>query len=301
MTSRKKIKKASAFDIVNTLLVIVITLVVAYPLYFCVIASLSDPIEVAAGHTLLRIKGFTLEAYRLIIKEKQLWTGYRNTIIYTIFAVLYRLVLTIPAAYALSKKNLPGRGIISTYFFLTMYISGGMVPEFLLIKKLHLIDNPLVMILGTGVSCYNLIICRQFFSTSIPTELYEAAYIDGATEWQTFKSIALPLAKPIIAVITLYVGVGSWNEYYKAMLYIYDKKYYPLQLVLRNILNANQMDLSEIGSSAGVDLADAVYRAHMAQNMKYSIVIVASLPLIIAYPFLQKHFAKGAMIGSVKG
>ncbi len=300
MRERLKNRKTTAFDVVNVALVTLITVVVAYPLYFCVIASLSDPTEVASGHTLLWIKQFTVEAYRLILKESQLWTGYRNTIIYTILAVLYRLILTVPAGYALSKKNLPGRGIFSLYFFFTMYVSGGMVPEFLLIKSLHLINNPLVMVVGMGVNCYNLIVTRQFFDTSIPTELYEAAYIDGASEWRTFSSIALPLSKPILAVLSLYVGVGAWNEYYKAMLYIYKKEYYPLQLVLRNILNANQLDLSEIGGS-GSDLANMIYRAYMAQNMKYSIVIVASLPLIIAYPFLQKYFAKGVMVGSVKG
>lgn len=300
MSLRLKKKKTTWFDVINVSLVTLITVIVAYPLYFCVIASLSDPTEVASGNTLLWIKQFSLEAYRLILKEDQLWTGYRNTIIYTVLAVLYRLILTIPAGYALSKKNLPGRGTFSLYFFFTMYVSGGMVPEFLLMKKLGLINNPLSMVVGAGVSCYNLIITRQFFESSIPTELYEAAYIDGASEWRTFKSIALPLSKPIIAVLSLYVGVGAWNEYYKAMLYIYKKEYYPLQLVLRNILSANQLDLSEIGGSSS-DIANAVYRAYMAQNMKYSIVIVASLPLIIAYPFLQKYFAQGAMVGSVKG
>jgi putative aldouronate transport system permease protein len=293
-------KRISVFDAVNTLLVILITFIVAYPLYFCVIASLSNPKEVAAGNTLFWIKGFTLDAYKLILEEDQLWIGYRNTIIYTIGAVLYRLFLTIPAAYVMSKEKLPFRGFLAGFFFIPMYISGGMIPEFLLIKKLGLLDNPLVMIVGAGVSAYNLIVCRQYFSTNIHSSLYEAAYIDGASEWRAFTSIALPLAKPIIAVMALYIGVGAWNNYHKALLYIYDKDYYPLQLVLRNILNANQLDLSNITGS-GAELADMVYRANMAQGMKYSIVIVASLPLIIAYPFLQKYFVKGTMVGSVKG
>lgn len=293
-------RKFSAFDFVNTLLVILITVIVAYPLYFCVIASFSEPKEVAAGNTLLFIKGFTLDAFQLILKEERLWIGYRNTIIYTILSTLYRLALTIPAAYVLSKDKLPFRNVFSWYFFLTMYISGGMIPEFLLIRDLNLLDNPLVMIVGTGVSAYNLIVTRQYFSSSIHPNIYEAAYIDGASEWKTFTTVALPLAKPIIAVMALYIAVGSWNSYYKALLYVYDKAYHPLQLVLRNILSANQLDLSNI-QGAGTDLADLIYRANMAQGMKYAVVIVSSLPLIVAYPFLQKYFVKGVMIGSVKG
>lgn len=298
---QKRFKRLTLFDVVNVLLVVLITAIIAYPLYFCVIASFSDPAEVAAGHTLVWIKDFTLDAYKLVLKEDQLWVGYRNTIIYTMLSTLYRLALTITAAYVLSKDKLPFRNLLSWYFFITMYIGGGMIPEYILIKNLGLLDTPWVMIIGTaGVNAYNLIVTRQYFSTSIPSSLYEAAYIDGAGEWKTFISIALPLSKPIMAVMTLYIGVGCWNAYYKALLYIYDKKLYPLQLVLRNILNANQLDLSNIQGSS-TELASLVYRANMAQGMKYSIVILASLPLIIAYPFMQKYFEKGVMVGSVKG
>lgn len=298
---QKRFKRLTLFDVVNVLLVVLITAIIAYPLYFCVIASFSDPAEVAAGHTLVWIKDFTLDAYKLVLKEDQLWVGYRNTIIYTTLSTLYRLALTITAAYVLSKDKLPFRNLLSWYFFITMYIGGGMIPEYILIKNLGLLDTPWVMIIGTaGVNAYNLIVTRQYFSTSIPSSLYEAAHIDGAGEWKTFISIALPLSKPIMAVMTLYIGVGCWNAYYKALLYIYDKKLYPLQLVLRNILNANQLDLSNI-QGGSTELASLVYRANMAQGMKYSIVILASLPLIIAYPFMQKYFEKGVMVGSVKG
>lgn len=298
---QKRFKRLTLFDVVNVLLVVLITAIIAYPLYFCVIASFSDPAEVAAGHTLVWIKDFTLDAYKLVLKEDQLWVGYRNTIIYTTLSTLYRLALTITAAYVLSKDKLPFRNLLSWYFFITMYIGGGMIPEYILIKNLGLLDTPWVMIIGTaGVNAYNLIVTRQYFSTSIPSSLYEAAYIDGAGEWKTFISIALPLSKPIMTVMMLYIGVGCWNAYYKALLYIYDKKLYPLQLVLRNILNANQLDLSNIQGGSS-ELASLVYRANMAQGMKYSIVILASLPLIIAYPFMQKYFEKGVMVGSVKG
>lgn len=294
-------KKISLFDIVNTALVILITFIVLYPLYFCVIASFSSPTEVAAGNTLLWIKGFTLECYKLIIEEDQLWIGYRNTIFYTVLGTLYNLLLTIPTAYVLSKNYLPFRGALSWYYFITMYIGGGMIPTYILMKNLHLVNNPWALIIGAGVSCYNMIITRQYFSTSIHPDIYEASYIDGASEWRCFCNIAMPLAKPIIAVMTLYYGVGHWNSYYNALLYIYKKEYYPLQLVLRNILISNQLSMANLENLSGEELEYMVYRAEMAQGMKYSIVIVASLPLIMIYPFIQKYFAKGVMIGSVKG
>lgn len=300
---QKKLKRYTAFDIINTALVVIITLVIAYPLYFCVIASFSDPNQVAKGNTLLWVREFRLDAYQLVFQERRIWSGYLNTIIYTVLGTIYNLVLTISAAYVLSKKYLPYRNIISWYFFITMYISGGMIPSFLLIKNLGLLNNPLVLIIGAGVSCYNMIVARQYFTSSIHPDIYEAAYIDGAGEGKCFLNIALPLAKPIIAVLALYYGVGHWNSWYSAMLYIYKEKYFPLQLILRNILITGELALTGLEDVQGTsdNLEYLIYRAHMAQGMKYSIVIVASVPLIMIYPFLQKYFAKGVMIGSVKG
>lgn len=296
---KKFTKKISTFDLVNNTLVVLITFIMAYPLYFCVIASFSDPHQVTAGNTLLWIKDFTLDAYRNILNEKSLWTGYKNTIFYTILGTLYDLALTIPAAYVLSKKHLPFRSLFSWYFFLTMYISGGMVPTYLLMKDLHLINNPLVMFIGVGVNAYNLIVARQYFSSSIPGELYEAAYIDGAGEWKCFVKIGAPLAKPIVAVLALYYGVRHWNSYYTGLLYMYKEKYFSLQQVLRNILlvNSSAQDVSQ-------DISTMQYmkeKALIAQGMKYSTIFVACLPMMIVYPFVQKHFTKGVMIGSVKG
>ena len=299
---KAKKKKISVFDIVNNLLVVLITVIVAYPLYFCIVASFSDPSEVVMGRTLLWFQKFTVEAYRLILKEEQLWTGYRNTIFYTLFGTLYNLVLTIPAAYVMSKKTLPFRGILSWYFFLTMYVNGGMIPTYILIKNLGLLNNPLVLVVGAGVSCYNLIVTRQYFSASITQDLYEAAYVDGAGEGRCFLSIALPLAKPIIAVMSLYYGVAHWNSYYNALLYIYKKDFYPLQLVLRNILINGQMSIASIDNTMSAEEVEyLIHRAHIAQGMKYAMVIVASIPLLIAYPFMPKYFEKGIMVGAVKG
>lgn len=297
---RKK-KKIGAFDMVNTILVILITLVTIYPLYFCVIASFSDPQQVALGNTMFWIKDFTLEPYQYVLRESRIWIGYRNSIIYMFFGTLYNLVLTIPAAYVLTKSYLPFRNVLSWYFFITMYFSGGMIPTYLLMKDLNLIDNPLALILGAGVSCYNLIVTRQYFASSIPNDIYEDAYMDGASEWKCFVKIAIPLAKPIIAVMALYYGMAHWNSYYNALLYIRNVDYYPLQLVLRGILISNELSLNAMENADAETMAYLVRKAQIAQGMKYAIVFIASAPLLVAYPFLQKYFTKGIMIGSVKG
>ena len=286
---------------VNTILVILITLVTIYPLYFCVIASFSDPQQVALGNTMFWIKDFTLEPYQYVLRESRIWIGYRNSIIYMFFGTLYNLVLTIPAAYVLTKSYLPFRNVLSWYFFITMYFSGGMIPTYLLMKDLNLIDNPLALILGAGVSCYNLIVTRQYFASSIPNDIYEAAYMDGASEWKCFVKIAIPLAKPIIAVMALYYGMAHWNSYYNALLYIRNVDYYPLQLVLRGILISNELSLKAMENADAETMAYLVRKAQIAQGMKYAIVFIASAPLLVAYPFLQKYFTKGIMIGSVKG
>lgn len=301
VNSQKKLKSAGAFDVANVILVLAITLITIYPLYFCAIASFSNPKEVALGNTVLWVKGFTLESYQYVMREKQLWIGYRNSILYMFFGTLYNLVLTIPAAYVLTKKYLPFRNVLSWFFFITMYFSGGMIPTYLLMKDLGLIDNPLALVIGAGVSCYNLIVTRQYFSSSIPQDIYEAAYIDGSSEWKCFTRIALPLAKPIIAVMALYYGVSHWNSYYNALLYIRDKAFYPLQLVLRGILISNELAVSSMENADAETVAYLVHRAEIAQGMKYAIVFIASAPLLILYPFLQKYFTKGIMVGSVKG
>lgn len=297
----KKRKKVELFDVINTLLVVATTLLVMYPLYFCVIASFSSPSEIALGNVIGWIKGFTIDSYKYMFKESQLWVGYRNTIIYTILGTLYNLVLTVPAAYVMSKRNVPFGKVINWYFFLTMYISGGLVPQYLLVDSLGLINNPLVMIVGVGVGYYNLTITKQYFQSSISLELYDAAYIDGASEWGAFKNVALPLAKPIITVLTIYCGTSRWNSYFSALMFIQDSKYYPLQLVLRNILINNQVSVMDMAVSDADTVAYMIQRSQQVVGMKYAIVIIASLPLLMLFPFAQKYFEKGTMVGSVKG
>ena len=292
------------FNILNIAFTLVITVIVVYPLYFVIIASISDPYAVAKGWVVLLPKGFTLDAYKNVFSNGDIWLGYKNTLIYTVAGTAYNLILTIPAAYVLSKRYLPMRGLISWFFFLTMYFSGGLIPTYMLVNKLGLTDTPYALILGIGVNCWNLIVTRQFFTMSIPDEIYQSARIDGASEIKIFLSIALPLSVPILAVMALFYGVGHWNSYYNALIYLTKKKYFPLQLVLRNILVLNQTNITnlmESNESSTEALQDAARIAYMINSMKYALIFIASAPLLAAYPFVQKHFVKGMMIGSVKG
>jgi putative aldouronate transport system permease protein len=298
--NKSKLNRITTFDVVNSALVVMITLLIMYPLYFVIIASFSKPADVMAGETLLWIKNFTTTNYEYLLNEGRLWTGYRNTIVYTALGTLYQLFLTIPTAYVLTKKYLPGRNFVSIFYLLPMYISGGLIPSFILMKNLGMVDNPLILIIGGGISCYNLLIAKQYFATSIPGELYEAAQIDGAPEWKCFTKIAMPLAKPIIAVMALYYGVTHWNSYYNAMIYIREEDFWPLQLVLKEVLISSQDIVIEPGMD--MEMMEALMqRLEMVQGMKYAIIFVACLPLLIAYPFVQKYFTKGMMIGAVKG
>jgi len=282
--------------------VTLITLIILYPLYFCVIASFSDPNAVSMGDTILWFRGFTLNAYRLVFQESQIWVGYRNAFIYMVAGTTYNICLTIPAAYVCSKKHLPGHRAILWFFFLTMYIGGGLIPTYLWKRQLGLVNNPLVMIVGAGVSGYYMIVARQYFMTSIPESLYEAAEIDGASEFVRFVRIALPLAKPIIAVITLYYAFGIWNSYYTALIYLKKQSQWPLQLVLRQILIANENALSNAGDTIHDDAYTEylVYRLYQVRGMKYAIILIASVPMLIMYPFVSKYFMQGVMVGSVK-
>ena len=299
----KKKKKWEVFDIVNFFFMLLILFITIYPLYFTVIASFSEPSAVATGKVIWRPVGFTLDSYKQVFAYKQIWQGYINTIFYTVLGTAFNLVLTIPAAYAVSKKYLPGRGIVMGFFLITMYFSGGMVPTYLLIKNLGLINTRLVLVIVSGISIYNLIVTRTYFTTSISESIYEASRIGGAGEIRTFLSIALPLAKPIIAVMVLYYAVAHWNDYFNALLYVSDQNLEPLQSVLRRVLIQNQNALDESmmqqSMSAG-ELLDSAQRAYAAYTMKYTMVFIASAPLLIAYPFVQKYFVKGVMVGAVK-
>lgn len=296
-------KDGLVFDIVNGILLFLLLIVLIYPLYFTVIASVSEPYDVVKGNIVFVPKGFTLESYQMAFNESRIWSGYRNSIFYTVLGTLFNLFLTVPAAYFLSKKGLPGRQVINIYFLITMYFSGGLIPTYLIMKQINMIDQWYTLILLGGISVYNVIITRVYFQTSLPNEIYEAAYIDGASDMRTFFSIALPLAKPIVAVIALYYSVGHWNGYFNALIYVSNPAYQPLQIILRSILLQNEtilgaMDPNTLDESAMIALTR---RAYLASTMKYALIFIASAPLLIAYPFVQKYFVQGALIGSVKG
>ena len=298
-----KKKKISLFDFCNTIFLILVLIIVTYPLYFTVIASFSSGNAVARGDVVFWPVEFTTAAYQHVLTNDDIWRGYANTIFYTVCGTMFNILLTIPTAYVLSKKELPYRGVIMTFFLITMYFGGGMVPTYLLIKNLGLINTRLVLIVVNGLSVYNLIVSRTFFASNIPESLYEAAEIDGASEFKKMLSIALPLSKPIIAVMALYYAVTHWNSYFNALLYITNKKLEPLQSVLRRILIQNDNALQELLNAGIADidmLKDAAAMSYLASTMKYALVFIASAPLLIAYTFEQKYFVKGAMIGAVK-
>ncbi|GGE01463.1 carbohydrate ABC transporter permease [Paenibacillus nasutitermitis] len=290
------------FYIANYLVLSIVMLAILYPLYFIVIASISDPELVSTGNVWIIPKGLNVEGYQNVFKNDIIWTGYANTIIYTILGTAVNLVVTVMCAYALSRKHLPGKGILMGVFVLTMFFGGGLIPSYILIKSLGLIDTRAALIIPAAMSVFNMIITRTFFQSTIPDEIHEASKMDGSSEWHTFIRIGLPLSAPIIAVMALFYGVGHWNQYFSALLFIYDQKLYPLQLVLRNILVLNQqlnMDFSSVRSTDEINVL--VRQANMAESMKYALVFIASFPVLAAYPFVQKHFVRGALIGSLKG
>ncbi|HHV12821.1 MAG TPA: carbohydrate ABC transporter permease [Clostridiales bacterium] len=289
------------FSAINGCLLLLILIIIVYPLYYTVIASFSDPELVVSGKVLLTIKKFTLDAYRNIVSNNSIIIGYRNSILYTVIGTLYDLCLTIPAAYALSRKELKGRNFFMGIFVFTMYFSGGMIPQYMLIDRLNLIDTFWVMIIPSGLSVFNLIVARTYFNSNFSQELNDAAKIDGCGEFGVFFRIVLPVSGAIIAVMSLYYAVGHWNSFFPALLYINDSKLYPLQLVLRNILVLNQTMLMDIESLTTDQVSLAVRLSYLAETMKYSLVFIASVPMLIAYPFVQKYFVKGVMVGAVKG
>ena len=288
------------FDFCDTALVFLVVLICAYPIYYTVIASFSDPNQVIGGHVYLTIRGFTLDSYRSVLNYQPIWTGYRNTLIYTTLGTVYNLILLLPASYALSRKDLKGRGIITGIMIFTMYFGGGTIPFYLLVKKLGLIDSMAVMILPGAFSVYNMIITRTNFS-GFPETLREAAIIDGASEFRVFWQIVLPLSTAITAVMVLYHAVEHWNSYFNAMLFLNNRDLYPLQLIMRQVLMMNVAMGADVEGMPAEALADLLRRQRLAETMKYSLIILANLPVLIAYPFVQKYFVRGVMIGSLKG
>lgn len=285
-----------AFDALVCFLLAIVLLIILYPLYFVVIASFSDAISVMGGKVFLWIQNFTVEAYRLVFKNSMVLTGYRNTVLYTLTGTAINLFMSVAAAYPLSRPKLAGKGLVMGMMILTMFFSGGLIPTYIIMNDLHLLDTFAIMVLPTAISVYNVMILRTFFLHSIPRELEEAAFVDGASHLRILFSVVLPLSKPILAVMLLFYAVAHWNSYFNALIYLTDKNRYPLQLVLRMLLIQSQSSEESFANVAGT-----YSRMLMAETMKYALIIVASLPVLCLYPFLQKYFVQGVMIGSVKG
>ena len=302
MNKRHKMKKMSRddliYEIITKLFLVVVMIVIIYPVYFVLVASFSDPIYVNSGEMLFWPKGFTLLGYQRVFKDSRIWIGYRNTIMYTVLGTTLGVIVTMLAAYSLSRKDLPGRKIIMFLFIFTMYFSGGMIPYYLVVKGLGLVNTRTLMILSGAVSVYNIIIARSFLEANIPEELKDAASIDGCGNARFFAQIVVPLSKAVIAVVALYLAVSYWNSYFNAMIFLTDTDKYPLQLYLRQIL----LTVSESASmDTTLDPEALIQLQQMGQVIKYGVIVVATVPIICVYPFIQKYFVKGVMIGSVKG
>lgn len=273
--------------------VAVLTLIVLYPIIYILSASVSNSNMVVQGKVWLFPVKFTMQAYEIVFSKPEIWIGYRNTIVYTFLGTMINLAMTLMCAYPLARKNLRGRGIIMFICSFTMMFSGGMIPNYILVKNLGIMNTTWAMVLPGAMSVYNMIVCRTFIESNIPGEMLEAAQIDGCSDTQFFFRMVLPLSKSIIAVLALWYGVSHWNSYMNAFLYLRESARYPLQVFLKEILIQSQ----HLGSEdIDVDNLNTI-----AETIKYAVIVVSSVPLFCVYPFVQKHFQKGVMVGSVKG
>ncbi len=288
------------FNIIIYIFLSIILVVVLYPLIYITSCSFSDPQAVSAGEVWLWPVRPTLLGYRTIFENRDISTGYLNTIYYTTCGTILAVMMTMLAAYPLSRKDYKLGNKIMLIFTFTMFFGGGLIPTYLLMSSLGLVNTRAVMIIPGALSVYNVIITRTFLKSTIPSELLEASQIDGCSDFKFFIKVVLPLSKAIIAVIALFYAVGYWNSYFNALVYLHDRNKYPLQIILREILIQNRMD-AEALASGKMSVDDIAVRQSIFELLKYSLIIVASLPVLCIYPFVQKYFVKGVMIGAIKG
>lgn len=303
---KKSLKNMSlsnrVFYLFNTVFWIVVMFIILYPLFLVCIASVSDPDAIVRGEVIWHPVDFSLIGYNAVLKYTELWSSYVNSIFYTGVGICISIVVTLAAAYTLSRRNFPGKAVLSLYFIVTMFFSGGLIPTFLVMRDLHLYNTRWVMILMGCVSVWNLMVARTYIQNSIPEELYEAAMLDGATHFQYFGKVVLPLSKTIIAVLAVYYGVAKWNDYFTGLVYLRDRALLPLQTVLREILATLQVDMTGDYMMTMADSAASMQEAMRVANVsKYCIIVVATGPVVILYAVMQKYFEKGVMIGSLKG
>ena len=288
MTSRKDDMNSRVVDWVASLLGGIVLVLTLYPLIYVLSASFSDPVSVTTGKVTLLPVQPTLDGYATIFQYGPIWLGYRNTLFYTIVGTLINMAVTLPCAYALSRRDFVGRNVLSIFFAFTMFFSGGLIPTYLVVKQLKMLNTVWALLLPTAMSVWNMIIARTYFQNSIPAGLEEAATIDGCSNLKLFFQIILPLSQPIIAVLILYYAVGHWNEYFNALIYLNDQNIYPLQLILRNILLLDQMfDMMDSDPEARQEMMRLL---QMKESMKFGIIVLSTLPVMVLYPFLQKFF-----------
>ncbi len=293
---RQQSKQDIIFSIFNYSILALILLLVAYPLYFVVIASISDPTAVAMGRVTLFPIGANLDGYAEILQDEDIWTGYSNSLFYTVVGTTLNVALTISAGYVLTRKDMPGRNLIMVLFTFTMFFSGGLIPTYLTVKDYGLLNTRYVLLLLGAINVQNLIIARTSIQSNIPHGLYEAATIDGCNDFKYFFKMVLPLSKAIISVLVIYYAVSHWNQYFNGIIYVTKEELQPLQVFLSKILLAAQQSSTE--DFAQDNASESIM---IAESMKYGVIIVASIPVLVIYPFVQKYFMKGVMIGSLKG
>lgn len=286
------------FEMIIYAVMAVLLVVYVYPLLFLVSASFSDPNAVARGDMWLLPKGFTLAGYRQILKYREIWRGYMNSIVIVLTGVPISMTLTFTAGYALSRKELKLRGLFAGLFLFTMFFSGGLIPTYLVVKQLNMINKLWAVILPNAITMYYVIIVRTYFATNLPDELYEAANLDGCSDIRFFTRIALPLAVPIIAVMAMFYMVDRWNMYFRPLIYLTDRAKYPLQLILRELVASSNMTPEMLEGFAPSEYSVML---QITSIMKYGVIVIASLPVLAVYPFVQKYFIKGIMVGAVKG
>ena len=286
------------YYVLTSLFIFAMVIVTLFPLYFILIASFSSPNDVMLGKVILLPSNVTLKAYNLVFKNQNIWNAYGNTVVYTLAGTAFSLVATLTAAFVFSRKGLIGSRVCMLMIIFTMYFSGGLIPTYFNIRNLGMLNTIWALVIPGMISGYNLIIARTFMQTSIPDALDEAAKLDGCTPIRFFLEVVIPLSTPIIGVLCLYSVVGHWNSYYSALIYMSERKNYPLQLILREILVQGTVSNESMDAAS---MEEAFEFINLAESLKYALVIVSSVPMLILYPFLQKFFVKGVMIGSVKG
>lgn len=289
-----------AFDLVNVVFMVIVVVLIGYPLVFVISASISNPNAVGTGEMWLWPVDVTLDGFRKVFSYTAIWNGYKNTVIYTVAGVALHLAVLLPAAYALSRKEVLAKTFIVWFILVTMLFNGGMIPTYLVVKQLGMLNSIWAIIVPNVVGAWSILVARAFFKANIPEQLTESAKIDGASDLSIFVRIALPLSAPIVATMALFHGVGLWNQYFNALIYLRDEDKYPLQLILRQILIINQLsENASAGASAG-GVESLASQIKTAELVKYAVMIVAALPLLVVYPFIQRFFVKGVLVGSVK-